>query len=87
MKRTYPLIIEQGDERLFGFFPDLPGLTGAGGTREEVISQARDFLRDYLADFEQRGKPWPDATRAVGMELLDVQASEVRASLAQAKAH
>jgi predicted RNase H-like HicB family nuclease len=83
MKRTYPLIIEQGDEGLFGFFPDLPGLTVAGGTREEVVAAARDFLRDYLADFQQRGKPWPDATRAVGMELLDIEEADVRAAAAR----
>jgi predicted RNase H-like HicB family nuclease len=86
MKRTYPLIIEQGDDGLFGFFPDLPGLTVAGSTREEVVASARDFLREYLADYEQRGKPWPDATRAVGMELLDIEEAEVRAAVVQPEA-
>ena len=45
MKRSYPLIIEQGDEGLFGFFPDLPGLTVAGATREEVVALARELQR------------------------------------------
>ena len=82
MKRSYPLIIEQGDEGLFGFFPDLPGLTVAGATREEVVALAREFLRDSLADFQQRGEPWPDATRAVGLELLDVEEADVRLAIA-----
>jgi hypothetical protein len=42
MKRSYPLLIEQGDDGLFGFFPDLPGLTVAGTTREEVVALARE---------------------------------------------
>lgn len=82
MKRTYPLIIEQGDEGLFGFFPDLPGLTVAGKSREEVVASAREFLREYLADYQQRGEPWPEPTNAVGMELLDVDDSEVNAAAA-----
>ena len=83
MKRSYPLIIEQGDEGLFGFFPDLPGLTVAGASREEVVAHARDFLREYLADYEERGEAWPDATRAVGLELLDVEEADVRAAMAR----
>jgi hypothetical protein len=42
MKRSDPLLIEQGDDGLFGFFPDLPGLTVAGTTREEVVALARE---------------------------------------------
>lgn len=79
MKRTYPLIIEQGEEGLFGFFPDLPGLTVAGATRDEVLASARTFLHEYLADYLQRGEPWPEATQAVGLELLDVEEAEVQA--------
>jgi predicted RNase H-like HicB family nuclease len=80
MKRSYPLLIEQGDDGLFGFFPDLPGLTVAGTTREEVVALAREFLREYLADYQERGQPWPDATRAVALELLDVEEAEVQAA-------
>ena len=80
MKRSYPLLIEQGDDGLFGFFPDLPGLTVAGTTREEVVALAREFLREYLADYQERGQPWPDATRAVALELLDIEDAEVQAA-------
>lgn len=83
MKRSYRLIVEQGDEGLFGFFPDLPGLTVAGGSREEGVASARNFLREYLADFQQRGEPWPEATRAVGLDLLDVEESEVLGAVAR----
>jgi predicted RNase H-like HicB family nuclease len=76
MKRSYPLIIEQAKEGLFGFFPDLPGLTVAGETRDEVVAHARDFLRDYLADYRQRGLPWPDATQAIGLELVEIEEAE-----------
>lgn len=78
MKHTYPLIIEQGDEGLFGFFPDLPGLTVAGGTHEEVVSRARQFLREVLADHSRRGEPWPEPTRATRLELLDVERADVQ---------
>lgn len=87
MKRSYPLIIEQGDQGLFGFFPDLPGLTVAGATREEVVAMARTYLREYLADFQERGQPWPDATRAVGMELLEIEEAEVHTAPATPAAH
>ena len=40
-------------------FPDLPGLAVSGDTREEVVLHAGEYLRDYLADYKQRGEPWP----------------------------
>jgi len=35
-------------------------LVVAGDTREEVVALAREFAWDYLADFDQKGQPWPD---------------------------
>ena len=85
MKRTYPLIIEQSEESLFGFFPDLPGLAVSGETREDVVVHAHKYLRDYLSDYKQRGEPWPKATRAVGLELMEVDEAEVKAVAAKAE--
>lgn len=72
MKRTYPLIIEQGEEALFGCFPDLPGLAVGGATREEVLQYAREFLREYLADYEARGAEPPQPSPAVALAHVEV---------------
>jgi len=77
MKRTYPLLIEQGDRGLFGHFPDLPGLVVAGDTREEVVALAREFARDYLADFDQKGRPWPDPSPTVALAQVEIDQAEV----------
>jgi hypothetical protein len=58
----------------------------AGATREEVVAVAREFLRESLADFQQRGQPWPAATRAVGLELLDVEEADVRTAMIPSQA-
>lgn len=77
MKRRSPLIIERGKEIYAGYFPDLPGCTTSGETPEEVSRNAKEALSLYLEDFIERGQPWPDATQAVRMELVEIEESEV----------
>jgi predicted RNase H-like HicB family nuclease len=86
VRHTYPLIVEQGDKGLLGFFPDLPGLMVGGNTREEVLALAREFIRDYLADFDRRGEPWPESTQAVALELVEVDESDMKSHVSTAAA-
>jgi predicted RNase H-like HicB family nuclease len=86
MKRTYPLLIEQGDKGLFGHFPDLPGLVVAGDTREEVVALARDFMRDYLADYTEKGAHWPDPSPTIALALVEIDEAEVMPQAAKAEA-
>ena len=86
MKRTYPMIVEQGEHGLFGYFPDLPGLTVGGDTREELEALAREFMRDYLEDYDRRGEPWPEATQAVALAYVEFDDAEVAPAARQAQA-
>jgi predicted RNase H-like HicB family nuclease len=76
MKRTYPMIVEQGEHGLFGYFPDLPGLTVGGDTREELEALAREFMRDYLQEIGRRGEPWPEPTPAVALAFVEFDDAE-----------
>jgi predicted RNase H-like HicB family nuclease len=87
MKRTYPMIVEQGEHGLFGYFPDLLGLTVGGDTREELEALAREFMRDYLEDYDRRGEPWPEATQAVALTFVEFDDAEAVTQSPQAQAH
>jgi predicted RNase H-like HicB family nuclease len=87
MKRTYPMIVEQGEHGLFGYFPDLPGLTVGGDTREELEALAREFMRDYLEDYDRRGVPWPEPTQAVALTFVEFDDAEAVTQSPQAQAH
>jgi predicted RNase H-like HicB family nuclease len=80
------MIIEQGQSGLFGSFPDLPGLTVGGDTQEEIIALAREFMRDYLADYDRKGKSWPDSTPAVALALIEIDPAEVTPEARKAEA-
>ncbi len=77
MRRRYPLIIEGEEGNFCGYFPDLPGCTTAGRTIEEVTSNGKDALLLYLEEFATNGKPLPDATEAVRMELIEIEQAEI----------
>ena len=85
MKRTYPMIIEQGKDGLFGSFPDLPGLTVGGDTAEELVALAREFMVDYLADCMEKGGEWPEASPTVAVVQVDVEETEVLSQAAKAQ--
>ena len=85
MKRTYPMIVEKGEHGLFGYFPDLPGLTVGGDTREELEALAREFMRDYLEDYDRRGEPWPEATPAVALTFVEFDDAKAKISTPKAQ--
>jgi predicted RNase H-like HicB family nuclease len=80
------MIVERGKQGLFGSFPDLPGLTVAGDTEEELVALARDFMRDYLADYTEKGAPWPEPSSAIAVALVEIDEAEVMPQAAKAEA-
>ena len=53
----YLLIIEKGDQALWGYFPDVPGCTTAGSSVEEIRANAQEALAGFFED----GDPVPEA--------------------------
>jgi len=61
--RPYPLVIWHDEENGWaGIMPDLPGLSAAGDTPEEMIAIAEEAKRLWIAAALADGKPVPDPT-------------------------
>lgn len=67
---TYTIVFERSEDGGWsGYAPDLPGLLLAADTREELLSQARGAVEDYLEALAERGLPQPP----VGEHVVTVE--------------
>jgi predicted RNase H-like HicB family nuclease len=56
----YPALID-GAEGAYGVvFPDLPGCVAMGSTLDEVVRNAEDAMRDWIASMEANGQKVPE---------------------------
>ena len=56
----YPMLID-GEAGAYGaVFPDLPGCVAMGYTMDEVVRNAEDAMRDWIASMEANGQRVPD---------------------------
>ena len=78
MKRMYPLIVEGEEGNYNGYFPDLPGCATAGQTIGEMRENAKEALLLYLEEYGISGRPLPEASEAVRMEIIEIDQTEIR---------
>lgn len=67
MHNEFTAIIEEGDEWIIAYCPEVPGANGQGKTREECLESLREAIHLILEDRREdalRGLP-ADATREV----------------------
>ena len=56
----YPVLID-GEAGAYGaVFPDLPGCVAMGYTMDDVVRNAEDAMRDWIAGMEANGQRVPD---------------------------
>ena len=56
----YPVLID-GEAGAYGaVFPDLPGCVAMGCTLDEVMRNAEDAMRDWIAGMEANGQKVPE---------------------------
>ncbi len=56
----YPALID-GEAGAYGaVFPDLPGCVAMGYTLDEVVRNAEDAMRDWVASMEANGQKIPE---------------------------
>ncbi len=56
----YPALID-GEAGAYGaVFPDLPGCVAMGDTLDEVVRNAEDAMRDWIASMEANGQRAPE---------------------------
>ncbi len=69
----YAVVIEQGENNLSAYAPDLPGCVTTGRTREEVERNMREAIELHLEGLREDGEPIPEPHTAVSyVELQGV---------------
>jgi len=71
--RKYAIVIEQGENNLSAYVPDLPGCVTTGGTIEEIDRNIREAIELHLEGLREEGEPIPEPHTAVAyVELQGV---------------
>ena len=59
MENKYLIVIEQTENNLSAFSPDLPGCIATGSTHTEIEEKMRDAIRMHLVGMREDGVPIP----------------------------
>ena len=73
MKR-YAIVIEQGQNNLSAYAPDLPGCITTGRTVEEIERNIREAIELHLDCMREDGEPIPEPT-SVAKEIEVIPAA------------
>lgn len=63
--RKYAIVIEQGEENLSAYVPDLPGCITTGRSVEEIERNIREAIELHLEGLREDGEPIPEPHTAV----------------------
>src|SRR5271154_2103732 len=71
--RKYAIVIEQGENNLSAYVPDLPGCITTGRTIQEIERNIREAIEFHLEGLREDGEAIPDPHTAVAyVELQEV---------------
>ncbi|HTC87369.1 MAG TPA: type II toxin-antitoxin system HicB family antitoxin [Bryobacteraceae bacterium] len=71
--RRYAIVIEQGQNNLSAYVPDLPGCITTGKTAEEIERNIREAIELHIEGLREDGEPIPEPLTAVAyIELQQV---------------
>jgi len=63
--RRYAIVVEQGENNLSAYVPDLPGCITTGRTVEEIERNIREAIELHLDGVREDGEPIPEPHTAV----------------------
>ena len=63
--KKYAIVIEQGENNLSAYVPDLPGCVTTGGTVAEIERNIREAIELHLEGMREDGEPIPEPHTAV----------------------
>jgi len=69
--RKYAIVIEQGENNLSAYVPDLPGCITTGKTAEEIEHNIHEAIELHLEGLREDGEPIPEPQTAVA--YIDLQ--------------
>ena len=64
--RKYAIVIEQGENNLSAYVPDLPGCITTGRTIEEIDRNIREAIELHLEGLREEDEPIPEPHTGVG---------------------
>ncbi len=71
--RRYAIVVEQGENNLSAYVPDLPGCITTGRTVEEIERNIREAIELHLDGVREDGEPIPEPhTTVTYVELQGV---------------
>lgn len=71
--KKYAIVIEQGENNLSAYVPDLPGCITTGRTVEEIEHNMREAIELHLEGMREDGEPIPEPhTEVTYVELQEV---------------
>jgi len=71
--RKFAVVIEQGENNLSAYVPDLPGCITTGNSVEDVERNIREAIELHLEGLREDGEPIPEPHTAVAyIELQGV---------------
>ena len=71
--KKYAIVIEQGENNLSAYVPDLPGCITTGRTVAEIESNIREAIELHLEGMREDGEPIPEPhTEVTYVELQEV---------------
>src|SRR5216683_332354 len=77
--KKYAIVIEQGENNLSAYLPDLPGCITTGRTVEEIERNIREAIELHIEGLREDGEPIPEPQTAVTyVELAGSQLTEPR---------
>jgi len=69
----YVVIVEQGENGVGAYVPDLPGCVAVGETREEALGLIREAVELHLEGMRDEGLPIPEPSSS--SEYVEVGAA------------
>ncbi len=69
----YVVIVEQGENGVGAYVPDLPGCVAVGETREETLRLIREAIQLHLEGMREAGLPVPEPSSS--SEYVEVGAA------------
>jgi len=69
----YVVIVEQGEDGVGAYVPDLPGCVAVGETKEETLYLIREAVELHLEELREDGLPIPEPSSS--SEYVEVGAA------------
>jgi predicted RNase H-like HicB family nuclease len=69
----YAVIVEEGENSVGAYVPDLPGCAAVADTKEEVLALIQEAVEFHIEGLREDGQPIPEPSSSI--EYVEVRAA------------